>query len=197
VVGLLITYGVHQTLYEQGQSLFAVRQLGWGESDIGNLNAINNILLGLASLVGGGLLIDRFGPRIVALISGFAALVVIGGFALLPGLWHSEPIYIAWVLCGLPTTLFYLSFLVMAMRVSAAEVAATSFALIVATQSVGISIGGWLLGAMDEWGGFTAIFGTSALLIALAGLLPLWTSRHASGPATGKGEGLLDAVTKD
>ena len=124
-------------------------------------------------------------------------MIVIGGFALLPALWHSEPIYIAWVLCGLPVTLFYLSFLVMAMRVSAAQVAATSFALIVATNSLGISLGGWLLGVMDQWGGFTAIFGVSSILIALAGLLPLWTSRHASGPATEEGEGVLDVLTKD
>jgi len=197
VVGLLITYGVHQTLYEQGLSLFAVRQLGWGESDIGNLNAINNIVVGLGSLLAGSLLIDRFGPRLVALLSGFTALIVIGGFALMPGWWNSEPIYIAWVLCGMPVTLFFLSFLVMAMRVSAAQVAATSFALIIATHSLGISIGGWLLGVMDEWGGFTAIFGTAAVLIALAGLLPLWTSRQASGPATAEAEGVLSVVTKD
>ncbi len=201
VVGLLVTYGAHQTLIEQGQSLFAVRQLGWGESDLGNLNAINNILVGVGSLLLGGWVIDRFGPRKVALLSGAVALIVIGGFAMMSGWWHSEAIFSAWVIgSGLPTTLFYLAFLVMAMRVSVVEVAATSFALIVATHSLGRTTGGWLLGVLDAQDGLMAVFVVSALFIFVAGLFPLWASHHAAG-AIGPGEepaaGMLVAATRD
>lgn len=201
VVALLVTYGAHQTLFEQGQSLFAVRQLGWGESDLGNLQAINNILVGVGSLLLGGWVIDRFGPGKVALISGALALVVIGGFAMMPGWWHSEAVFSAWVIgSGLPTTLFYLAFLVMAMRASVVEVAATSFALIVATHSLGRTTGGWLLGELDAQGGLAAVFVVSALLILVAGLFPRWASHHAAG-AIGPGEepaaGVLGAVTRD
>lgn len=182
VVGLLVAYGAHQTLLEQGQSLFAVRQLDWGESDLGNLQAINNILVGLGSLLLGGWIIDRAGPCRVALISGAVSLLAIGGFAMMSGWWHSEAIFSAWVIGGgLPTTLFYLAFLVMAMRVSVVEVAATSFALIMATHSLGRTTGGWLLGVLDEQGGLMAVFVVSALFIFVAGLFPLWASHHAAG----------------
>ena len=201
VVGLLVTYGAHQTLIEQGQSLFATRQLGWGESDLGNLQAIQNILVGLGSLLLGGWVIDRFGPRKVALISGAVALVAIGGFVMMPGGWHGEAMFSAWVIgSGLPTTLFYLAFLVMAMRVSVVEVAATSFALIVATHALGRTGGGWLLGVVDAQGGLMAVFVVSALFIFVAGLFPLWASHQAAG-AIGPGEELaaggLGAVTRD
>jgi predicted MFS family arabinose efflux permease len=96
--------------------------------------------------------------------------------------------------------LFYLAFLVMAMRVSVIEVAATSFALIVATHSLGRTAGGWLLGELDAQGGLMAVFAVSALFIFVAGLFPLWASHQAAG-AIGPGEepavAVLGAVTRD
>lgn len=121
--------------------------------------------------------------------------------AFMPGWWRSEAIFSAWYIgSGLPTTLFYLAFLVMAMRVSVAEVAATSFALIVATHSLGGTAGGWLLGALDAQGGLTAVFVASALFIFVAGLFPLWASHRAAGaipPDEEPEAGVLDAVTRD
>jgi len=80
------------------------------------------------------------------------------------------------------------------------EVAATSFALIVATHSLGRTTGGWLLGVLDAQDGLMAVFVVSALFIFVAGLFPLWASHHAAG-AIGPGEkpaaGVLGAVTRD
>lgn len=201
VIAVLVAYGTHQTLYEQGQNLFAVTLLGWGESEIGNLQATNYIIVGVGSLLFGGWVIDRYGPGNVALVSGVLALVSIGTFALMPAWWGNEAVFSAWVIgSGLPITLFYLAFLVMAMRVSVVEVAATSFALIIATHSLGSSVGGWVLSVLEAEGGLPAIFGGAALLIFVAGLFPLWASHKAVG-AVGPGEepaaGVLDAVTRD
>jgi PAT family beta-lactamase induction signal transducer AmpG len=143
VIALLITYGLHQTIYEQGVALFAARVLGWGESAYGNLLGAGNLIVGGLSLLVGGYLVDRYGPRTTSLVGGFTGLVLIGGYALANGLWTNDLIFIIWFIAsGLFTTLFYLSFLVMAMRVSVKEVAATSYALIAATFALGTSAGG-------------------------------------------------------
>lgn len=182
VIALLITYGLHQTLHEQGQALFAARVLGWGESAYGNLLGAGNLIVGGLSLLIGGVLVDRYGPRTTALIGGFAGLLLIGGYAVADAIWASEAIFIAWFLSsGLFTTLFYLSFLVMAMRVSAKEVAATSFALIVATHALGSSVGGVVLGPLEKLGGFTAIFGMAAITVFVASLFTLGMRDKAAG----------------
>ncbi len=183
VIALLITYGIHQTLSDQGSAIFAARVLGWGESAYGNLVGISNLIVGGLSLLVGGVLIDRYGPRAMALVGGFAGLVLFGGYAVADTLWTNQTIFIAWFLSSsLFITLFYLSFLVMAMRVSAKEVAATSFALIIANQALGGSIGGFVLGPLEEMGGFAAIFGMAAITFFLASLFTLFMRREAAGP---------------
>jgi len=197
VIALLIAYGFHQTLYEQGSALFAARQLGWGESAYGNLAATSNLILGGLSLLIGGWLVDRFGPRATALIGGFFGAALLIGYAYSEQLWASDNIFVAWFLIGSAgTTLFYLSFLVLAMRVSAKEVAATSFALIVATHALGSSTSGALLGPIEEIGGFTAIFAISGLVIALAALTTFGMRRETAGPL-GKEHELEAVLTTD
>ena len=182
VIAMLVTYGVHQTLHEQGGALFAARILGWGESAYGNLVGTTNLIVGGLSLLVGGVLVDRYGPKTTALFGGVAGLVLIGGYAVAETLWASDTIFIAWFLAsGLFTTLFYLSFLVMAMRVSAKEVAATSFALIIATHALGSSVGGVVLGPLEKMGGFTAIFGVAAIAVFVASLFTLSMRRETAG----------------
>lgn len=179
VIGLLILYGVHQTLYEKGIELFAIRRLGWGEGAVNNLGAVANIVFGAASLFLGGAVIDRLGPRRTAVVSGVASLVTILAWPLMPEWWDNSTYFIVWsFVSGMPVTLFYLTYLVLAMRASVAEVAATSFALIAATSALGVAIGGPLLAYFETMGGFNAIFAAAALLVFVAGLLPLFGTRH-------------------
>ena len=182
VIGMLILYGVHQTLFEQGSNLFLVRRLGWGEGQIGGINAIGNLLSAGVALTLGATLIDRIGPRRMALIVGCTAGLTLTLFATTHELWRTAPAIIAILgFTSLCITLFYLSFLVLAMRVAAAEVAATSFALIVATHSLGGVIGGWLLGRSEATGGFTAIYGFAAALLLLSGLVAQGVTRRTGG----------------
>lgn len=181
VIGMLILYGVHQTLFEQGTNLFYIRQLGWGEGQIGGINAVYNLLSAGISLTVGAMLIDRVGPRHMALIAGTTAGVTLGLFAATHELWQTPAILAIMLVANLSVTLFYLSFLVLAMRVSAAEVAATSFALIVATHSLGSTFGGWLLGYTEAQGGFTSVYGFAAALILLSGFVAQGVTRRTGG----------------
>lgn len=181
VIGMLILYGVHQTLFEQGTNLFYIRQLGWGEGQIGGINAVYNLLSAGISLTVGAMLIDRVGPRHMALIAGTTAGVTLGLFAATHELWQTPAILAIMLVANLSVTLFYLSFLVLAMRVSAAEVAATSFALIVATHSLGLTFGGWLLGYTEAQGGFTSVYGFAAALILLSGFVAQGVTRRTGG----------------
>lgn len=182
VIGMLILYGVHQTLFEQGSNLFLIRRLGWGEGQVGGINAIGNLLSAGIALTLGATLIDRVGPRRMALIVGTVAGVALGLFAATHDLWRTAPAILTILgLISLSTTLFYLSFLVLAMRVSAAEVAATSFALIVATHSLGSIFGGWLLGRSEAEGGFTAVYAFAGALLLLAGLVAQGVTRRTGG----------------
>ncbi|MGI8944092.1 MAG: MFS transporter [Qipengyuania sp.] len=182
VIGMLILYGVYQTLSGLGGSLFLVRRMGWGEGQIGGIVAVGNLLAAGISITLGATLIDRVGPRRMALIAGIAAGVALGVFAATHELWHTAPAVLAILgFVSLSNTLFYLSFLVLAMRVSAAEVAATSFALIIATQALGGAFGGWLFGRTEAEGGFTAVYGFAATLLLLGGLMAQGVARHTGG----------------
>jgi predicted MFS family arabinose efflux permease len=97
-------------------------------------------------------------------------------------------VIIWFIASGLFTTLFYLSFLVMAMRVSVKEVAATSYALIAATFALGTSAGGGALGPLEEMGGFTAIFGVAAIIVFIASLFTLGMRHESAGRLLMAGE---------
>jgi MFS transporter, PAT family, beta-lactamase induction signal transducer AmpG len=194
VVAMLVLYGVYQALFEQGSSLFLVRRLGWGEGQIGGVNAIANLINAGISLTLGAILIDRVGPRRMALIVGTAAGIVLATLAATQDQWHAAPAILAILgLVQVFTTLFYLSFLVLAMRVSAAEIAATSFALIIATHSLGLTFGGWLLGRADSGGGFVAVYGLAAMLLIFSGLAAQGVARSTGGTQrAGKDRMILD-----
>lgn len=182
VVAMLMLYGVHQALFDQGSSLFLVRRLGWGEGQIGGVKAVGNLIYAGISLSLGAFLIDRVGPKRMALIAGTAGGVALAVLAATQDQWHDASAILAiLVLVEVFTTLFYLSFLVLAMRVSAAEVAATSFALIVATHSLGLTFGGWVLGRSEAAGGFAAVYGLAGALLVFAGLVAQGVARSIGG----------------
>ena len=171
VVLVVFTYGVHQNLNDTTNSLFAIRQLGWTQSQFATMGAISNIVMGVFCFTLGGWMVDSFGPKRIAFWSGLVALPSMGWYLLDPALWQDSRLYIAWYCVnGVPLFLFYLANLVLAMRVTAQEVAATSFAVFMAFPTLGFSLAAAILPTLEELGGYQAMFGTSAALIFLASL---------------------------
>ena len=171
VVLVLLTYGIHQNLNDTSNSLFAIRQLGWTQSEFANLGAISNIVMGIFCFAIGGRLVDRFGAKRIAFWSGLFAFPAMGWYLVDPALWSDSYMFIAWTsLKTVPLFLFYLANLVLAMRVTAQEVAATSFAVFMAFPTLGFTIASAILPSLEDWGGYQAMFGTSAVLVLIAGL---------------------------
>jgi len=179
VIAVLLTYGIHQSLNDTTNSLFAIRQLGWTQSDYANLGAISNIVAGIFCFTVGGQMVDRFGAKRIAFWSGIAAFPAMGWYLIDPTLWNDSYIFIFWyALKSIPYFLFYLANLVLAMRVTAQEVAATSFAVFMAFPTLGFTIAAAILPSLEEFGGYQAMFGTSAALILIAGLITVFLTDH-------------------
>lgn len=175
VVAVLLTYGIHQNLNDTTGSLFAIRQLGWTQSEFANLAAISNIAMGIFCFMIGGRLVDRFGAKRIALWSGIVAFPAMSWYLIDPAMWEDSRVYILWyALKNIPLFLFYLANLVLAMRVTAPEVAATSFAVFMAVPTFGFTIASALLPVLEDMGGFQAMFGASAMLVFVAGLFAVF-----------------------
>jgi PAT family beta-lactamase induction signal transducer AmpG len=171
---VIVTYSAHQRINEMTDGLFAIRQLGWNQAEFGSLTAFANIVLGIFCLTLGGWMVDRIGPKRIALWSGLSAFPLMTIYLVDRSLWQSDLLFVAWVLIkSLPLYLFYLANLVIMMRATAKEAAALSFALFAAIQPAGFMLGAALLPSLEDWGGWQAMYGASAVLIFVAGLVAL------------------------
>ncbi len=174
MVLVLLTFGIHQSLNDTTNGLFVIRQLGWTQSEYGSMAAAYNIVNGIFCLTIGGWMVDRFGPGPIAFWSGLAALPLMLSYLVDISLWQDSRLYIAWYGAkSVPLFLFYLANLAMAMRVTAAEVAATSFSVLTAVGTAGFLIASTILPTLEAIGGFQAMYGASAVLICFAGFLTL------------------------
>ena len=184
VVGaVMFSYGIHQNLNDTTMSLFAIRELEWSQARYSSIAAIFNVAAGIFCFAVGGSLVDRVGPRRMAFWSGLIALPLMGGYLLDTRLWEDERLFIAWTAAkGIPIFLFYLANLVMAMRVTAQEAAATSFAIFMAIPTMGFMVASALLPLLEDFGGFQAMFGASAVLIFIAGMLATLLDHRCGGP---------------
>ncbi len=178
LVGLLLmTYGVHQNLNDTTDSLFAIRQMGWSQSQFGSMLAFGNVVMGVFCLTVGGWFVDRFGPGPIAFWSGAAALPIMAGYMLDEALWQSDELYMAWYFTkNVPLFLFYLANLVLAMRVTPTATAATSLSVLLSLGTMGFVIASAILPTLEAIGGYQAMFGASAGLGFVAGSISLLLS---------------------
>lgn len=180
---VIVTYGVHQRLNEMTDGLFAIRQLGWNQAEVGSLGAIVNIVLGIFCLTLGGWIVDRFGAKRVAFWSGMTAVPVMGGYLVDTALWDDDRVFVTWLLAkNVPLFLFYLANLVIAMQVTAREAAALSFAIFAAVLPLGFMIGAALLPLLEELDGWRAMYGASAAFVFVAGLWTVLLKTHGNTP---------------
>ncbi len=188
VIAIIVTYGLHQVLQEQSTNLYAIRQLGWSQTQASSFSSVTNIVAAVFCLTLGGWLIDRIGPGRITLVSSLLFAGILAIAAVDQDLIANSTAYIAWMLAGLfPSMLSYLSTLVLAMRVAESRVAATALAIMFGTQALGTTVGGTLLAPIEGLGGYPALFGAAALMIAISGSCALALSRTAGG-AVGSSE---------
>lgn len=183
---VILIYSVHQRINEMTDGLFAIRQLGWNQAEVGSLMASSNIAMGILCLTLGGWMVDRFGARRIAVWSGIFALPVMGIYIVDPELWADDRLYVVWFFAkNVPLYLFYLANLVLMMRATAKEAAALSFALYAAIVPLGFMIGAALLPMLEDKGGWQAMFGASAAFIFIAGVMALLLTSER--PVTAEG----------
>lgn len=186
VVALMAIYGFHQQIFDSSSALFAANEMGWGETRFSGLIASVNIGSAILCLSFAGWLIDRIGPKMMALISGFVGALVISILVFGKFIWGADALFTAWyVSASLAIVLFYLAMLVLAMRVTDQAAAAINFNVLMAGFAMGGTLGGSALGTIDGWGRFEALFGVAAGVLALSASCALFLSR-ALGPVSRK-----------
>lgn len=182
VIAIIMIYGLHQAVADNARNLFMIRNLGWSQAYVSSYSAVLNIVAAVFCLLAGGWIVDKFGPARTTLISALLTATLYTLIALAGDFFTGETAYIAWNLAILlPTMLFYLSNLVLAMRVAESRVAATALAVIFGSQALGMTFGGMVLGSLEKLGGFSAMFVFSAVTIAVSGLFGLALGRKVGG----------------
>lgn len=140
---------------------------------------MKNVVAGIFYIVFDGWAVDRFGAKRISFWSGIVAVPAMGWYLIDITLWNDDRLFTLWyAFKSIPYYLFYLANLVLAMRVTAQEVAAISFAVFMAVSTIGFTIAAAILPSLEDFGGYQAIFGTSASLILVAGLLTLFLKAH-------------------
>ena len=183
VLALLAIYGMHQQILDNTSALFAANVMGWGETRYTSLIAMVNIGSAVLCLTVGGWLVDKFGPKLMALVSGFTAAALIAALIVYREIWGDDTLFIAWfVTANVAILQFYLAMLVLAMRVTDQAAAAINFNILMGCFALGATLGGASLGAIDAMGGLPALFTAAAILLALSAACAIFLSK-ALGPA--------------
>ncbi len=144
--------------------LFGANILGWGDGVYAGWSGPANLISGLLGVLVFGLLAERFGAKrmfvMAHLLSGGAALAVL---ALRPE-WASPQLLIIAIFVFSSLLIFQLvTASAVAIRLCSPAVAATQFSLFMATINLGAVAASALLGTLDAWGGFDAMF--SAMVV--------------------------------
>ena len=182
VLALLAIYGAHQTVMDSSSALFAANVMDWGETRFSSLIAISNVGSAVICLTIGGWLVDRLGPKRMALISGFGAAAIISSLVFSKEAWGSDTFFTIWYLAAsLAILQFYLAMLVLAMRVTDQAAAAINFNILMGGFAMGGTLSGLSLGAIEAFGGMGALFTAAAVLLAISTSCAIFLSR-ALGP---------------
>lgn len=182
VIAVVAIYGLHQAIFENSVALFAIQRLDWDQAFFSSFQSIGNLIGAAFCLLIGGWIIDKFGPARISIISGLFTASLLVTIGLAEEFFTSDAAFITWyAVIFAPTLLFYLSNLVLAMRVAESRVAATALAVIFGTSALGLTLGGLLLGPLQRLGGFGAMFTFAAVSIAISGAVGLALGANVGG----------------
>lgn len=184
IAALCIFYGIHQGILEATLPVFATQEMGWGETRYASMVGVGYLVTAGIGLLIGGWLSDKVGPSIIAQLSaGFASLLIVVLILFQPGP-EDGLIFTMWYLTvGVIIFFFYLCMVTLGMRVCKARVAATSYALLMASMAVGMTMGAAAVGVLETWGGYNALFVSAIVTLLLSASTVLGLSRETGGPA--------------
>ena len=184
IAALCIFYGMHQGILEATLPVFATQEMGWGETRYASMAGVGYLVTAGIGLLIGGWLSDKVGPSIIAQLSaGFASLLIVVLILFQPGP-EDGLIFTTWYLTvGVIIFFFYLCMVTLGMRVCKARVAATSYALLMASMAVGMTMGAAAVGVLETWGGYNALFVSAIVTLLLSASTVLGLSRETGGPA--------------
>lgn len=183
IIALCIFYGMHQGILEATLPVFAVQEMGWGETGSASLAGAGGLIAGAAGILIGGRLTDAFGPVNLALWTAGSIAIGIGVFIAFGLNAPSDLFFAIWYLTvGVTILGFYLAMITLAMRVCEEHVAATSYAVIAGSMAFGMSLGAGSVGWLDQIGGFTAMFTATIVTLIVSASMGLWISHSVGGP---------------
>ena len=186
IIALCIFYGMHQGIFEATMPVFATQEMGWGETRYASLSGVGYLVSGGLGIVIGGWATDKIGPSIFARLSA-----ILGGLLLaLLIVFRPTPddgmIFSTWYLSlAVMVFFFYLCMVTIGMRVCKAKVAATSYALIMGSMALGMMFGALMVGPLEQFGSYSAMFGGAIITLLISAAMVLGLSAETGGPKRG------------
>ncbi|GAA4306515.1 MFS transporter [Aestuariibaculum suncheonense] len=167
-LGMIIT-GASTGFIEVLFPIFTVQELNWTNTDYSQVYSIASVVGGGFSMVAGGVIIDLIGTKKMALILISLLALIIFSFGLIPNSWQNTSIVYGFIiLFNLLNTLLTVSLLAMAMKISWHKISASQFTLYMTCNNLGIIIGPWLFGLIQNELGWNQVFFCGAAIPFIA-----------------------------
>ena len=183
---VLIVRGLHYGVFAGVTPLIGTGQVGWTEEQVTGLMGAAQFVAGIAGLTIGGWAGDRFGTKKSGIVMLLALMALSAWMWFGVARWGSATTYTAfvyaWVALDILMTVVTLP---ISMRLCDPRVAATQFTLYMAISNFGTTLGAWLLGVSDMFGGlpmmFVAVFAMHLVGLGLMLVVPFPQRNEASG----------------
>lgn len=167
-VPVLLFKGAQYGVMTGAQPLIATGEAGMSETRVTAIAGTAQLIGGLLGLTLGGWAGDRFGAKWSTITLLVTWLIFNAGMALSSGYWVNTNYVTAFIISWFAIdTLISVVVVPIAMRLSAPKVAATQFAIYMAVNNMGISLGAVIIGLSDKLGGLIPVFW---LMLAFNGL---------------------------
>jgi len=155
----LLVRGFHYGVFNAETSIIGTQYVGWDVDQVTGVSGAAQLVAGIVALSFGGWIGDRFGAK-KATIGIFIALLGFSAFMRLTvPMWGNPANFIFFIYTwNILDILITVTALPISMRLCDPRVAATQFALYMACANFGSSIGAWVFGASDSFGGLPALF---------------------------------------
>lgn len=159
--------------------IFTVQELKWTNTDYSHVYSAATLVGGCFGMLIGGFLIDLLGTKkmITILLSLIMFLLIILGLS--PNSWQNTTIIYGFViLYQLIITFFDIAVFASAMKLSWIKISATQFTLYMTLNNLGLALGAWLLGLLNE----NLSWGNILLCMALFPLVAMFFYKMINAP---------------